>query len=135
MNIYVSLPQHTGCQYQTLFQFQLKNHRVMHEESRPWICEVCGKAFKQKGVLDIHIKTVHGIGGQLFMCNECGKQLKTAVALKVREHFIQGPPVQVFFFLLNNFLIFAHIYIHLIHTSVHERLTHMSQTIYSHTTT
>ena len=68
-------------------------------------------------------------------------RLRRAIALARQKNFRgaqKNAPLALnffFFFFFFNFFIYFFIFAHLIHTSVHERLTHMSQTIYSHTTT
>ncbi|XP_066254703.1 zinc finger protein ZFP2-like isoform X15 [Euwallacea similis] len=52
---------------------RLKNHLIAHSSARPWKCQMCDQAFKQKSVLDSHEKTVHGKSEERYSCQTCDK--------------------------------------------------------------
>ena len=50
---------HPNCEYRTISLVKLERHSVKHSEERPWLCPICGQAFKLAKQLRIHSSTVH----------------------------------------------------------------------------
>ena len=49
---------------------------------RPFSCEQCGKKFKTRHCVNIHLRS-HGIGGYSWCCEECGKTFNQISAYHV----------------------------------------------------
>ncbi|XP_055632572.1 zinc finger protein 62 homolog [Toxorhynchites rutilus septentrionalis] len=50
----------------------LKNHQEVHGNKRSFVCDICGRAFLRKSVLNDHMNTVHSTL-RLFKCSLCPK--------------------------------------------------------------
>ena len=59
-------------------------------EKKPFICEVCGKKFHQKGHFNehcrIHTGKSHSAGEMSFMCEICGKNLSCMIQYELVEN-------------------------------------------------
>jgi uncharacterized Zn-finger protein len=101
------------CQTRFNHQSALKRHELTHMEERPFVCSEpeCGKSFKSKRELDVHMRihmdpqfvcaecdkkfTFIGnlrkhmlthTGARPYECAECGKRFSQSSNLKVHEH-------------------------------------------------
>ncbi len=54
---------------------QLRSHKVVHSDAKPFVCTICEKTFKTKGSLNQHMK-LH-TDAVNFSCDQCDKQFKT----------------------------------------------------------
>ncbi|KAJ9581249.1 hypothetical protein L9F63_023575 [Diploptera punctata] len=60
---------------------RLKHRNEKHE--KPWKCNVCNHMFATQEKLDSHIKWHENKETEVFICNVCGKEFKLKVNLKV----------------------------------------------------
>lgn len=51
--------------------YRLRRHEFSHGNERPYVCDVCGKAFKQSGHRNEH-RLTHNANKRSFLCNICG---------------------------------------------------------------
>ncbi|XP_077978665.1 uncharacterized protein LOC144434083 [Glandiceps talaboti] len=58
----------------------LKAHVKIHENDRPFMCELCGKCFKTKAHMGVH-KKYHS-DERPHVCTECGKSFREECSLK-----------------------------------------------------
>jgi DNA-directed RNA polymerase subunit RPC12/RpoP len=71
------------CDFRATTQASVKYHdQRVHQDvdHRPYVCEVCGKAFKMSSHLIDH-RRVHSDETERFLCGLCGKALKNRQAL------------------------------------------------------
>lgn len=59
----------------------LTEHKAIHSTARPFLCEICGSAFKTRSVQRKHVQSVHR-NPRAFCCACCGKKFNTQYALK-----------------------------------------------------
>lgn len=50
-----------GCNKRFTEYSSLYKHHVVHTHSKPYICNVCGKTYRQTSTLAMHKRTSHGI--------------------------------------------------------------------------
>lgn len=69
------------CHCTKLFQtkHELTKHLRTHNNESPYVCEICGQAYKQKMAFDTHIKMHEGLNP--FTCVYCNKSFTQKVAL------------------------------------------------------
>ena len=63
-----------------LLDHKLADHGMSRETASNWTCEECGKIFKSKGELKMHMRRHNP--DKNFVCNECGKKFKRETGLK-----------------------------------------------------
>lgn len=73
-----------------IFTAQLKSHANSHNDVRPYVCELCGQAYRHKGALQIHIVMHSGLSP--YQCLTCGKQFTQKGALKRHGNIHLGVP-------------------------------------------
>ncbi|XP_077554621.1 uncharacterized protein LOC144169375 isoform X2 [Haemaphysalis longicornis] len=59
----------------------LSEHQAIHSTARPFLCEICGSAFKTRSVQRKHVQSVHN-NPRAFCCSCCSKKFNTQYALK-----------------------------------------------------
>lgn len=59
---------------------ELGKHRTSHSNVRPHKCEHCGKEYKERRIMEVHLKKAHGLGeaklrvrSKNHICGVCGK--------------------------------------------------------------
>lgn len=63
----------------------LTEHKAIHSTARPFLCEICGSAFKTRSVQRKHVQSVHR-NPRAFSCTCCGKKFNTQYALKRHQN-------------------------------------------------
>nr|CAH8860678.1 unnamed protein product [Trichobilharzia regenti] len=63
-------------------KYDLNKDKLFQHESKPFICQQCGRACSSKGILRRHIRVTHE--GHNFPCDQCGKTFTRESNL--REH-------------------------------------------------
>ncbi|KAK8764649.1 hypothetical protein V5799_032743 [Amblyomma americanum] len=66
----------------------LSEHQAIHSTARPFLCEICGSAFKTRSVQRKHVQSVHN-NPRAFCCNCCSKKFNTQYALKRHQKLHQ----------------------------------------------
>ncbi|XP_071806934.1 uncharacterized protein [Asterias amurensis] len=66
------------CEFKTKSKFYIKRHENTHSDDRPFICEICGKSLKTETVLKIHMETHQD---HKYPCAECDFVAKSRVSL------------------------------------------------------
>lgn len=51
----------SGCNKRFTEYSSLYKHQVVHTHSKPYICNICGKTYRQTSTLALHKRTSHGI--------------------------------------------------------------------------
>lgn len=69
-----------GCDGKFKTALELKKHMLeMHVDLKPYTCETCGQAYKNKNALEIHVGMHNGV--RPFQCHYCDKSFTQKVAL------------------------------------------------------
>lgn len=66
----------------------LSEHQAIHSTARPFLCEICGSAFKTRSVQRKHVQSVHN-NPRAFCCSCCSKKFNTQYALKRHQKLHQ----------------------------------------------
>ena len=66
----------------------------MHTGVKPFVCKICGHAFKQGNHLKVHMTTHSGI--KPYVCNICGRgfTIKYRLRAHVLTHINKAQPVE-----------------------------------------
>lgn len=68
----------------SILQKNMAQHLTTHDETKAFVCEVCGNRFKRKENLKYHLENSHRKEGEEegYLCTECGAKLKNKNGLK-----------------------------------------------------
>eukprot|EP01083_Nonionella_stella_P064901 169620_1 len=80
--------EYPDCGYKTSNQAHLRKHIRTHTDERPFQCEICQKAFKQKSNLKTHVR-IH-TGQRPFECRVCRKTFTQRSSLVQHEKIHSG---------------------------------------------
>ncbi|KAL5006304.1 hypothetical protein ScPMuIL_015110 [Solemya velum] len=80
------------CGKECFTKFQLRDHKLIHQEDTPFICEVCGQGFKSRTCLNSHVFHRHS-SERKHICPECQRSFKTKTQMLVhmRTHTGEKP--------------------------------------------
>lgn len=71
------------CKKDFLYKYYLKNHMIIHNDMKPFVCDVCGKNYRTKAVLTRHLN-VHE--GKTYACELCGKTFSYYARLRIHQY-------------------------------------------------
>ncbi|XP_069132364.1 uncharacterized protein [Argopecten irradians] len=77
------------CGKECFTKFQLKDHKLIHREQTPFICEKCGQGFKSRTSLNSHVFHRHN-SVRKHDCPSCEKSFKTKTQLMVHHRVHTG---------------------------------------------
>lgn len=77
------------CQKEFFTKFQLREHKLIHFEDNPFVCELCGSGFRSRTCLNSHVFHKHS-SVRKHKCPECPKTFKTATQVKVHQRVHSG---------------------------------------------
>lgn len=71
---------------------ELKSHMLVHTDDRNYVCQICGKKYKNRGGLSQHTKTTH-LKIKKFPCSVCERRFSTRIILEahMRTHTGERP--------------------------------------------
>lgn len=83
------------CEFKSAFLSNLENHKLLHADTRSFVCPTCGKGFKQPAQLLNH-RVVHAEQSNLpvpkwfepQMCKICSKMFSSRKTLKIHNRII-----------------------------------------------
>ncbi|KRT86254.1 zinc finger protein [Oryctes borbonicus] len=81
------------CPYQTNGKGDFKLHLYVHDTVKRFECEICGKRFRQKANLQVHLKNLHlAVNSKKFACSKCAFRTNYKHSLdKHVNHTHNGP--------------------------------------------
>lgn len=71
----------------------LRDHMKTHSDDRPLTCNICGKHFKWRNALRVHLNKHYG---SAFQCYVCGRSFTTKSYLMTHVEMHNGPRVKAF---------------------------------------
>ncbi|XP_060562717.1 zinc finger and BTB domain-containing protein 24-like [Ruditapes philippinarum] len=77
------------CQKEFFTKFQLREHKLIHFEDNPFVCEQCGSGFRSRTCLNSHVFHKHS-SIRKHKCPDCPKTFKTATQMKVHQRVHTG---------------------------------------------
>ncbi|XP_053384233.1 uncharacterized protein LOC128550100 [Mercenaria mercenaria] len=77
------------CHKEFFTKFQLREHKLIHFEDNPFVCEQCGSGFRSRTCLNSHVFHKHS-SVRKHKCPECPKTFKTATQMKVHQRVHTG---------------------------------------------
>ena len=79
----------SGCDAKFSFKSDLERHKLKHQDSKVFSCDVCDFSTKRKSDLTRHKKLKHDENQQIFKCNICSYETKNSSHMrrhKERKH-------------------------------------------------
>lgn len=77
------------CKKEFFTKFQLREHKLIHFEDNPFVCEQCGSGFRSRTCLNSHVFHKHS-SVRKHKCSDCLKTFKTATQMKVHQRVHTG---------------------------------------------
>lgn len=77
------------CKKEFFTKFQLREHKLIHFEDNPFVCDTCGTGFKSRTCLNSHVFHKHN-KIKRYKCPECPKSFKTRTQIKVHSRIHSG---------------------------------------------
>ncbi|XP_018396629.1 PREDICTED: zinc finger protein 235-like [Cyphomyrmex costatus] len=68
-------------------KYNLRIHERIHNDEKPYKCDICGHMTSTKGNLSSHILAIHNkhTGGKSYKCGTCNKEFKNKYNLRIHE--------------------------------------------------
>ncbi|KAL4225523.1 hypothetical protein ACF0H5_016211 [Mactra antiquata] len=77
------------CHKEFFTKFQLREHKLIHFEDNPFVCDICGSGFRSRTCLNSHVFHKHN-SVRKHKCSECPKTFKTMTQMKVHKRIHSG---------------------------------------------